>query len=362
MMRAGPLISSAFLDVPYEAETVKLEPADVLFCDADGLAKAQGPDGFAAPHPASDRPSHIAENGASTMGPRFFCRASFQLTCGMVLLCSVALADDVPIVKRANSSFVGTKTGQVRVDNELKMKLVWIPPGEFNMGSPKNEKDRAPDEDQVQVTLTRGFWLGQHEVTQADWRRVMQTTPWSGAAYANQGDDYAATYVSWDDAIKFSEKFTAQERATGRLPAGWHYTLPTEAQWEYACRTGTTTRCSFGNDEADLNDYAWWGGLVGDGNAKDEQYAHKVGQRKANRWGLNDMHGNVSEWCRDWSDIKLTGGTDPQGPPEGSARVYRGGNWADDAKFCRSAFRYLDDPANRGGALGFRLAAVPSGK
>jgi formylglycine-generating enzyme required for sulfatase activity len=296
------------------------------------------------------------------MGPRSFCRASLQFVPGMALLCSVALVDEVPTDKRSNSSFVGKEPGQVRVDNELKMKLVWIPPGKFIMGSPKDEKDRAPDEDQVQVTLTKGFWLGQHEVTQAEWRRLMQTTPWSGAAYAKQGDDYAATYVSWDDAIKFSEKFTAQERATGRLPAGWQYTLPTEAQWEYACRTGTTTRFSFGNDDSDLNDYGWWGGLVGDGNAKDEQYAHKVGQRKANRWGLNDMHGNVCEWCHDWYEINLTVGTDPQGPLEGSARVYRGGDWADAAKFCRSAFRYSDDPSNRGGALGFRLAAVPSGK
>lgn len=190
----------------------------------------------------------------------------------------------------------------------------------------------------------------------------MQTTPWKGAAYVKEGDEYAATYISWDDAIKFCEKITAQESASGRLPPGWQYTLPTEAQWEYACRSRTTTRFSFGNDESALNGYAWWGGLVGGGNAIDEQYAHKVGQKKANRWGLNDMHGNVWEWCRDWYDQQSMGGTDPQGPLEGSARVYRGGAWSDDAKFCRSSFRNSDDPSNRGGALGFRLAGVPSGK
>jgi formylglycine-generating enzyme required for sulfatase activity len=280
----------------------------------------------------------------------------------MALLSLVAVADDVRTGKPSNSSFVGTRAGEIRVDNGLKMKLVWIPPGEFIMGSPKEEEDRAPDEDQVHVKLTEGFWLGQHEVTQSEWPRVMQTTPWSGAAYSKEGDDYAATYVSWDDAIRFSERFTAQERASGRLPAGWQYTLPTEAQWEYACRTGTTTRFSFGNDESDLNTYGWCGGLVGNGNAKDEHYAHKVAQRKANRWGLHDMHGNVCEWCRDWYQIELRGGTDPQGPAEGSARVYRGGNWADQAKFCRSADRNSDVPTSRGGALGFRLAAVPSRK
>ena len=185
----------------------------------------------------------------------------------------------------------------------------------------------------------------------------MQTTPWSGAAYVKLGDDYAATYMSWDDATKFGEKITAQERASGRLPAGWQYTLPTEAQWEYSCRAGTTTRYSFGNDASDLNDYAWWGGLVGNGNAIDEEYPHKVGQKKANLWRLNDMHGNVWEWCRDWYDSEMMGGTDPQGPLGGLARVYRGGAWSDDAKFCRPAFRNSDDPSNPGGALGFRLAA-----
>jgi sulfatase modifying factor 1 len=254
------------------------------------------------------------------------------------------------------------RAGQTRDDNSLKTKLVWIPLGEFTMGSPKDEKDRFDDEDQVQVILTRGFWLGQHEITQAEWQRIMQTTPWNGKKYVKEGDDYPATYVNWDDAMKFCEKLTERERGAGQPPSDWQYTLPTEAQWECACRAGTKSRFSFGNDDSDLSDYAWWGGIVGDGNAKNELYAHIVGQKKVNPWGLSDMHGNVWEWCRDWHAEELTGGTDPQGPSEGGLRVRRGGCWSSSAGYCRSALRCGSTPGLRGYDLGFRVAAVPSGK
>ena len=221
--------------------------------------------------------------------------------------------------------FAGELVGQTRDDNSLKLTLVWISPGDFAMGSPKDEKDRSDNENQVQVTLTKGFWLGQHEVTQSAWQRVTQTTPWSGKDYVKEGDDYPATYVGWDDAMRFCEKLTEQEHGAGRLPSDWRYTLPTEAQWEYACRGGTKSRFSFDDDESDLREYAWF-----DKNGADasEKYAHLVGQKKANPWGLFDMHGNVWEWCCDWYAKELTGGTDPQGPPwKGSYRVLRGGCW-----------------------------------
>jgi len=150
----------------------------------------------------------------------------------------------------------------VRDDNGLGTKLVWIPPGEITVGSPKDEKGRTSSENQVQLKLTKGYWLGQHEVTQSEWQRVMQTTPWNRNGffkkYVKEGDDYPATCVRWYDAIKFCEKLTETERDTGRLPAGWKYTLPTEAQWEYACRAGTKSRFSFGDDESDLVEYAWF--------------------------------------------------------------------------------------------------------
>ncbi len=196
----------------------------------------------------------------------------------------------------------------------------------------------------------------------AEWQRVMQTTPWTGKEYVKAGDDYPATYVNWNDAMTFCAKLTAQERRAGRLPSDWQYTLPTEAQWEYACRAGTTTPFSFGNDDSQLGDFAWWGGIYGDGNAKSEQFAHKVGQKKLNPWGFSDIHGNVWEWCRDWYGEELAGGTDPPGPSRGSVRVFRGGSWFYPARDCRSALRSWLPPGNRLSCLGFRLAAVPSGR
>jgi formylglycine-generating enzyme required for sulfatase activity len=149
--------------------------------------------------------------------------------------------------------------------------------------------------------------------------------------------------------------------------------LPTEAQREYACRAGTTTAYSFGDDARNLGDYAWWGGIVGDGNAKTQQYPHRVGQKKPNPWGLYDMHGNVWEFCRDAYAEKLPGGTDPL-VETGAIRAYdarrgrtwdrvlRGGSWDNDAWGCRSAMRGSYDPVSREFYLGFRVALVPADK
>jgi formylglycine-generating enzyme required for sulfatase activity/tetratricopeptide (TPR) repeat protein len=263
------------------------------------------------------------------------------------------------------ATFAGSRTGQMRDDNGVIMKLLWIPPGKVDMGSPTDEREHSSDEGPVDVRLTKGFWLGQTEVTQAQWRAVMQTTPWRGNLSRGKGivemaDDYPATYVSWDDAMQFCAKLTEMEHQAGRLPTVWKYTLPTEAQWEYACRAGTTTRFSFGNDDSVLSDYAWWGGIIGNGNAKSEQYAHTVGQKKANPWGLYDMHGNVWEWCRDWYRRELPGGEDPEVLDWGSGRAARGGGWDYSAKRCRSSTRAGGNPGYRRDDLGFRIACEES--
>jgi formylglycine-generating enzyme required for sulfatase activity len=263
-----------------------------------------------------------------------------------------------PPTPRPELQFEGSFAGQMRDDNSLKTKLVWIPLGTFMMGSPQDEKDRESDESQVKVTLTQGFWLGQCEVTQSEWQRVMQTTPWSGQYGVQKGHDYPATCVNWDDVMKFCEKLTEQERHSGRLPSGWQYTLPTEAQWEYACRAGTTTRFSFGDDESKLGEYAWFKKSASDAG---EEYAHQVGVKKANPWGLHDMHGNTIEWCRDWSQKKLAGGIDPEGLSAGSNRVERGGDFVSPAIHCRSAQRNWDKPSAQSGVLGFRVGLIPSG-
>jgi formylglycine-generating enzyme required for sulfatase activity len=249
--------------------------------------------------------------------------------------------------------------GQVRNDNALKMKLVWCPPGEFVMGTPKSEKQRLKGEDQVGVTLTTGFWIGKYEVTQSEWKQVMQSEPFKGRALAQEGPDYPATLVSWDDATEFCRKLTVGERQAGRLPDEWEYTLPTEAQWEYACRARTVTRFSFGDDASKIGEYEWF---FKNTFKAGENYPHQVGQKKPNPWGLYDMHGNVWEWCRDVNFWKRPGGRDPEvkvNPDQKSkvpARVQRGGWWQLGPEYCRSGFRTSTPQNVAQDWYGFRVA------
>ncbi len=270
----------------------------------------------------------------------------------------------------------GSRVGDERDDNGLKLKLIWCPPGRFTMGSAAAEEGRDTDEEQVAVGLSDGFWLGKFEVTQSEWKQVMNSEPWKGRPFVKEGDDYPATHVSRDDALIFCRVLTTQERKAGRMPARFEYSLPTEAQWEYACRAGTATRFSFGDETLTLSDHAWWGGTGPWGNIQDEAYAHRVGLKRPNPWGLFDMHGNVWEWCRDAYGRKLAGGDDPEaavatredglapwrGPCHGadcigrSTFVLRGGSWFRADHYCRSAFRFRFPRRARLSELGFRLA------
>ena len=208
----------------------------------------------------------------------------------------------------------------------------------------------------IDVEITEGFWLGETEVTQGQWQKPMGTTPWKGKENVREGDDYAASCISYDDAVAFVEKMTTQGHTSGNLLSGWKYALPTEAQWEYACRAGTTTKYSFGNSDSGLGEFGWF-----DENAADvgEGFAHQVGLKKPNAWGLRDMHGNVWEWCADWYDKNLQGGRDPVGPSTGSNRVFRGGSWYTVALGCRSAHHIGNSPVSHFDYVGFRLAVVP---
>jgi formylglycine-generating enzyme required for sulfatase activity len=261
----------------------------------------------------------------------------------------------------AGDKVIRKQAGQVRNDNDLKMKLMWCPPGEFMMGTPKSEKQRRKNEDQASVTLTTGFWLGKYEVTHSEWTQVMQTEPWTGHTYAREGADYPATWVSWNDATEFCRKLTVREREAGRLPDEWEYALPTEAQWEYACRARSVTRFSFGDNASKIGEYAWF---FGNAWHAGEIYSHsyEVGQKKPNTWGLCDMHGNVWEWCRDVYFWKLPGGRDPEvkvNPDEKSkapSRVMRGGCWLTDAEFARSGYRSASEQNYRDECYGFRVA------
>ena len=234
------------------------------------------------------------------------------------------------------------------ITNTLGMKFNKIPAGTFLMGSPKTEKSRRDIEHQHKVTISKAFYIQTTEVTQSQWTAVMGTEPWKGEDFVKEGSGYAATCVSWDDAIAFCKKLNDKKGKT--------YRLPTEAEWEYACRAGTKTTWNFGNNEKVLGDYAWYADNAYD---IDEKYAHQVGLKKPNAFGLYDMHGNVWEWCHDYyrrDYYKQSPEQDPQGPASGYSRVLRGGSWGHGTRLSRSVSRSEGVAADRNYyVFGFRV-------
>ena len=220
--------------------------------------------------------------------------------------------------------------------NSIGMELVLIPPGEFMMGSEKGDPDEKPVH---KVMISKPFYLGKYEVTQAQWQEVMGTNPSHFKGDANR----PVERVSWKMVQEFINKLNAREGHN-------LYRLPTEAEWEYAARAGSATKYSFGDEDALLEQYAWY-------NKNDKGTTHPVGQLKPNAWGLYDMQGNVWEWVYDWRGPYASGqGVDPQGPATGNARGYRGGGWGYGAVRCRVADRSYDSPDYVYGTHGFRLA------
>ena len=301
--------------------------------------------------------------------------------------------------------------------HSLYMTLKWCDAGTFTMGSPVTEEGRDDDERQHQVTLTRGFWMGETEVTQWQWKKIMNDETvvdlarkgleddtlynlhtgrmklrdyWGMSSFDDPADrcgdlnDVIPVYnVSWNEAVKFCRKLTALERAEGRIPDGYEYRLPTEAEWEYACRAGTDTALPNGkdirvlgeNDAPALDDIAWYGGNSSagfEGRGVDtsswieKQYvggrafAREVKRKRPNKWGLHDMIGNVWEWCGDWSGAYPPRTViDPTGAEQGEYRVVRGGGWGSGASDCRSAYRDHNEPGMRDRGLGFRVVLAP---
>jgi formylglycine-generating enzyme required for sulfatase activity len=229
---------------------------------------------------------------------------------------------------------------RLTADDTLPQQMVWIAPGTFTRGG-------------SEVTISRGFGMSKYEVTQAQYKAVVGTDP-----SHFKGDNNPVEKVSWHDAVAYCTKLTGKEKAAGRLPVGYEYRLPTEAEWEYACRAGTTTLFSFGDDESKLGEYGWYGSNSG-------HTTHSVGEKKPNGWGLYDMHGNVYEWCQDWYGNYPGGSvTDPQGPATGSYRVARGGCWDTDAGGerggCRSEGRGYYSPVRAMYCTGFRPVLAPT--
>ena len=215
----------------------------------------------------------------------------------------------------------GTKPPPISVSTEYKpytnslgMKFAWIPPGTFLMGSPENEAGRYNDETRHRVTLTKGFWMGVHLVTQGQWQAVMGSNP-----SHFQSETRPVEMVLWEECQEFCRQLSKRE--------GKVYRLPTEAEWEYACRAGTTTAYYFGDDPAKLGAHAWY-------RENSNGQTHPIGQKSPNAWGLFDMQGNVWQWCEDYP---CSDQVDPQGPVRGSFRVPRGGSWGSISGRCRSA-------------------------
>jgi len=219
------------------------------------------------------------------------------------------------------------------------------------MGSPDSEPDREDDETRHLVKITRSFYLGVYEITQQQFDNVMENRPWQGKDNVQEGADYLASYVNWVDAAEFCRKLSMLE--------GVEYRLPTEAQWEYACRGGTKTVYNCGDDASALGRYVWFGHTSSDIG---ENYPHRVGQKLPNPWGLYDMHGNLREWCQDWlapfdGNKPVTNSKGPaKAPAKDKYRLLRGGAFYSLAKDVRSADRYGYTTTIRFNSGGFRVA------
>ena len=231
-------------------------------------------------------------------------------------------------------------------------RMVWIPPGEAFIGSSSEERDRGLDEGpQTKVVIAQGFWMGKFEVTQREFMAVMGVNPSHYTGDLNRPVDK----VSWQEAMEYCSRRAASEEEAGTLPEDFFYRLPTEVEWEYACRAGSTTRFSFGDDQdyARLGAYAWF-------NVNSGSETHPVGLKKANPWGLHDMYGNVWEWCLDHGNDSGTGVTSSSSSnSRSSLRGARGGSWLYEGRFCRSANRDAYFPTNRCSDLGFRIVLAP---
>lgn len=258
----------------------------------------------------------------------------------------------------SRSGLSGLQAGEEMVVGGIA--LCWCPPGRFRMGSPPDEPGHRADESAIDVTLTNGFWIGKYEVTQGQWTTIAGEIP--GLLNAGAGRDFPVYWINYTEAEEFCRKLTARALAAGELPGGWEFRLPTEAEWEYACRAGTTTAFSFGDTLTDqqANIGKPYNGTP---SGAPSSAASRVGSYPPNPWGVHDMHGNEFEWCRDWYHARLPGGVDPdlsqvKGDPnrDGTySRVRRGGAWTDSPAFCRSALRLRYEPDRRADHIGFRV-------
>ena len=240
------------------------------------------------------------------------------------------------------------RSGEISLTTPISLpdfSFVFISPGSFIMGSPETEHGRADDEIPHEVTVTKSFFLQTTPVTQGQWKAVMGKNP---SRFSYKGDDHPVESVSWYDCQKFIERLNSSGEYT--------YRLPTEAEWEYACRAGKLSSCSEGeivelfcDFDPTLNAVGWYCG-------NSDRATHLIAQKKPNPWGLYDMHGNVLEWCHDWyGEYPTTPQNDPIAGITGPGRVIRGGSWFSNSKSCRAAARFYWSPNAKSDFIGFRL-------
>jgi len=295
---------------------------------APGISAPPPPPQAAAQHPGKGRQTRTAWIVAGVI-------------VGALLLLAVPIVGGLVIWLLVQRQVV-KPANELDLGGGVTMKMVLIPAGKFMMGSPDSEPGRVVHEGpQHEVTISRPFYMGVTEVTQAQYQAIMGANP-SGFA----GETNPVEHVSWTDATEFCKKLSERTRRTVRLP--------TEAEWEYACRAGSKTKFCFGDADEVLGDYGW-------SEANSGSTTHPVGQKEPNAWGLYDMHGNLCEWCADWYGEYPKGAvTDPQGPASGTYRVLRGGCWLTAPSVDRSALRVLDPPSKRTAIYGFRVVvSVP---
>jgi sulfatase modifying factor 1 len=265
---------------------------------------------------------------------------------GVVVLCALAATamlaaqPDAPSVSTGEVKTCSDANSLPETVNTLGMKLRYIPAGAFVMGSGADETGREDDEaPRHTVRLTKGFYMSATEVTQGQWAKLMGTQPWAKYRRIATGENLPAILVTWEEAMSFCRKLSEREGRT--------YRLPTEAEWEYACRAQTRTAFYWGNEfDADC---AW-------SSKNSDRRLHEVGRRRSNAWGLFDMGGNVWEWCSDWhGGYPDSAVTDPKGPETGTRRVLRGGSYSNSTGDCRSAERGLCEPGKQAGIIGLRI-------
>ena len=288
----------------------------------------------------------VSQRMRSVAAPRVSAETG-PLFWGMVAVLPVVLAVVVLVVARKQEPSKPEELPPVVADLKVLcvglppggevMRFCYCPPGQFAMGSPVGEPGHQADENQVSVTISQGFWMAETEVTQGQWQSVMGTNP----SYF-KGASLPVDSVSWGDAQELLRKLNQNARP----PSGFRFALPTEAEWEYACRAGTKTAYAFGRELTN------WEANFG------SRQTVAVKSYHPNRWGLYDMHGNVWEWCEDWLGDKLQGGVDPKGASSGALRVNRGSSWLKNDVYCRAASRSGNGPGYRGIDLGVRVALV----